>query len=112
MCHALLRAPGTPSYIHPYAVVLLLHGCLHVEDVPVRITDVASAMPPGLRRQRLPPLDLKACALRVLLLHIRDCQRHQDTVMGGTSCQSTSVLGTRGLAPHGEGTGYRGQATA
>src|SRR5438128_1228133 len=107
MCHERLLAPGTPSYTHPYAVVLLRHSRRHVEDVPVRITSIESAMLPGLGRQLLDPLDLEACEPRVLPLHIRDFQRHQDTVIGYTSCESTSVCCARGLAPQGEGPGLQ-----
>jgi hypothetical protein len=103
MGHERLRAPGTPSYTHPSSGVLLLHSRIHVTDVPARSTSRASARPPGLGHQLLHPRDLEACEPRVLPRYLRDCQRHQDTVIGGASCQSTSVCYTRGLAPHGEG---------
>src|SRR5262249_13577715 len=51
---------------------------MKVEDVPVRITHVEGAMPPGLRRQLLDPLDLEAFESRVLPLHIGDFQLNQD----------------------------------
>src|SRR5262249_56006192 len=50
MCHFPLLAPRTSSYTHPYAVALLLHSRRHVEDVPVRLTDAESALPPPLCR--------------------------------------------------------------
>src|SRR5205823_4255806 len=46
---------------------LLLHNHMEVEDVPVRITHLEGAMPPGLARQLLDPLDLEAFEPGVLL---------------------------------------------
>src|SRR5262245_57046353 len=82
---------------------LLLHSRMNVEDVPIRITYVESAMAPRLGRQLLDPLDLEAFEPGVLPIHIRDFQLNQDAIIGGASHNTESVLCTLGLAPQGEG---------
>jgi hypothetical protein len=47
---------------------------IQVEDISVRITHVEGAMPPGLGRQLLDPLDMEAFEPRVLTPDIRDFQ--------------------------------------
>jgi hypothetical protein len=91
------------------SMALLLHDHMKVEDVPVGITYVESAMPPGLGRQLLDPLNLEAFESRVLPVHIRDFQLNQDTVIRRTSQSTESEHRTLRLAPQGEGASLQGK---
>src|SRR5262245_39911376 len=78
---------------------------MNVEDVPIRIAYIEGAMAPWLGRQLLDPLDPEAFEPGVLLLHIRDFQLNQDTIIGYTLHSTEPILRTLGLAPQGQGAG-------
>ena len=66
-------------------------------------------MTPGLSRQLLDPLDLEAFESGVLLVHIRDFQLNQNTVIGCTSQRTQPIFCTFGLTPQGEGASLQGK---